>query len=187
MFEHTDDSLDFSEYGFDGKGRELLLGRRTYQIFEAYWPYQPQDHPIAQTLNKAKKHVASRSLRTLHWANSTLLDGAVVSAVAALKAQAGPDLQLIGSGDLIQTLHGAALIDEYNLWTFPVVLGHGKRLFAQGAMPSTLRLVRSKVSRSGVIMSTYAPGGTIQPGSFATDQPSEREIARRQQMADGVW
>lgn len=187
MVNHADESMDISAAGFDGQGRELLLGRRTYQIFEAYWPYQPAEHPIARTLNAARKHVASRTLTSLHWHNSTLLQGDVVTAVAALKAQVGPDLQLIGSGNLIQTLQAASLIDEYNLWTFPLVLGRGKRLFGETIRPSALRLVRSRVSASGVVMSTYVPDGDIRPGSFPGADPSERELARRRQMADGRW
>jgi len=158
--------MDISASGFDGKDRELVLGRKTYQIFEAYWPSQPDDNPIAKTFNATKKYVASRSLTTLHWNNSTLLHGDVVSALVALKAQPGPDLQVIGSGNLIQSLQPASLIDEYNVWTFPVVLGRGKRLFGEAARPSALRLVRFKVSTSGVVMSTYAPGGDIQLGTF---------------------
>lgn len=187
MVNHADESMDISAAGFDGQGRELLLGRRTYQIFEAYWPYQPAEHPIARILNAARKHVASRTLTRLHWHNSTLLQGDVVKAVAALKAQAGPDLQLIGSGNLIQTLQAAALIDEYNLWTFPLVLGRGKRLFGETIRPSALRLVHSRVSASGVVMSTYVPDGDIRPGSFPGADPSERELARRRQMADEQW
>jgi dihydrofolate reductase len=188
MFGFADDSLDFGGSGFDGKGRELLLGRRTYQIFEAYWPYQAADDPIAQSLNAAKKHVASRTLTApLHWNNSTLLQGDVVAAVGALKAQPGLDLQMIGSGDLIQTLQAAALIDEYHVWTFPVVLGRGKRLFGATAKPSALRLVGSKLSNSGVVMSTYLPSGDVQPGSFATTAPSALELARRERMANGLW
>jgi dihydrofolate reductase len=186
-FSYWDESMDASASGFDGKDRELLLGRRTYQIFEAYWPYQPDDQPIAKTLNAAKKHVASRTLTTLHWNNSTLLHGDVVSAIVALKAQPGPDLQMIGSGDLIQTLQAASLIDEYHVWTFPVVLGRGKRLFRETARPSALRLVRSQVSTTGVVMSAYAAGGDIQPGSFATIEPSEKELARRKKMANETW
>jgi len=102
MFNYWDESVDLSASGFDGKDRDLVLGRRTYEIFEAYWPHQPDDHPIAKTLNAAKKHVASRTLTTLHWNNSTLLHGDVVSAITALKTQPGPDLQIIGSGNLIQ-------------------------------------------------------------------------------------
>ena len=187
MFRYADESMDISASGFDGKDRELVLGRRTYQIFEAYWPYQPDDDPIAKTLNAAKKHVASRTLTTLRWNNSTLLQGDVVPAITALKAQTGPDLQMIGSGNLIQTLQAATLIDEYNVWTFPVVLGRGKRLFSDSARPSALRLVRSQVSTSGVVMSTYVPAGEIQPGSFASIEPSEKEWARRKKMADETW
>jgi dihydrofolate reductase len=187
MFNYADESMDISASGFDGKDRELVLGRRTYQIFEAYWPYQPKDDPIARTLNAAKKHVASRTLTELHWNNSTLLRGDIVPAINALKAQPGPDLQIIGSGNLIQTLQAASLIDEYNVWTFPVVLGRGKRLFGETAKPSALRLVRSQVSTTGVVMSTYVPGGAIQPGSFASAEPSEKELARRKMMVNGKW
>jgi len=187
MFDYADESMDISAAGFDGQGRELLLGRRTYEIFEAYWPYQPDDHPVAKTLNAAKKHVVSRTLTELHWNNSTLLEGDVVTAIIALKTQPGPDLQMIGSGNLIQTLQAASLIDEYNLWTFPVVLGRGKRLFGETARPSALRLVRSNVSTTGVVMSTYVPDGDITNGSFASAEPSEKELARRKKMANGIW
>ena len=187
MFGYDDESTDISAAGFDGRNRELVLGRRTYQIFEAYWPYQPNDHPIAQTFNAAKKYVASRTLTTLHWNNATLLRGDVVSAIIALKAQPGPDLQMIGSGNLIQTLQAASLIDEYNVWTFPVVLGRGKRLFSEAAKPLALRLVRAQVSTTGVVMSTYVPDGDIQPGAFAGAEPSEKELARRRKVADETW
>ena len=187
MFAYGDESMDFSAGGFDGKDRELVLGRRTYQIFEAFWPYQPEGDPIAKTLNAAKKYVASRTLKTTPWNNSTLLQGDVVSAIVALKAQAGPDLQIIGSGNLIQTLQAGSLIDEYNVWTFPVVLGRGKRLFSESARPAALRLVRSQVSTSGVVMSTYAPAGDIHPGSFASVEPSEKELARRKTIANQKW
>lgn len=187
MFRFADESMDISASGFDGKDRELVLGRRTYEIFEAYWPYQPDDNPVAKTLNAAKKYVASRTLTKLHWNNSTLLHGDVVSAILALKAQPGADLQVIGSGNLIQTLHAASLIDEYHVWTFPVVLGRGKRLFSETATPSALRLVRSEVSTTGVVMSTYAPSGDIRPGSFPSAEPSEKELVRRKEMANGTW
>ncbi len=187
MFDYGDESMDISASGFDGKDRELVLGRRTYEIFEAYWPYQPVDHPIAKTLNATKKYVASRTLTMLSWNNSTLLHGDVVSAIIALKAQPGPDLQMIGSGNLIQTLQAASLIDEYNVWTFPVVLGQGKRLFSETAKPSALRLVHCHVSTTGVVMSTYVPSGDIRPGSFSSAEPSEKELARRKKMANETW
>lgn len=187
MAGYGDEGMDLSAAGFDGRDRELVLGRRTYQIFEAYWPYQPDDHPIATTLNAARKYVASRSLTTLHWNHSTLLRGEVVAALVELKASPGPDLQVIGSGNLIQTLQAASLIDEYHVWTFPVVLGRGKRLFGEAARPSALRLVQTRVSSTGVVMSTYVPAGEIQPGSFASTEPSAREMARRERMASETW
>ncbi len=183
LFNFMDAEMDLSASGFDGKDRELVLGRKTYEIFEAYWPYQPKDDPIARTLNTAKKHVASRTLKSLQWNNSSLLGGDVVSAITALKAQPGHDLQIIGSGNLIQTLHAASLIDQYNIWTYPVVLGRGKRLFENGARPCALRLVASKVSTTGVVMSTYVPAGDVQPGSFDQPEPSAKELARRAKMA----
>lgn len=181
-FKFWDEAMGRNMNGLDAKDRELVLGRRTYEIFEAYWPYQPADSAIAQALNTARKHVASRTLKDLQWNNSTLLRGDVVAAVAALKAQPGLDLQIIGSGNLIQTLQAAALIDEYNVWTFPVVLGRGKRLFEAGAKPGALRLVSSTLTTI-VVMSTYLPAGDIPPGSFAQTEPSAKELQRRAKLA----
>ena len=182
MIEYADDSMDMTNAGFDGKDRELVLGRRTYEIFEAYWPFQPDDHPVAITLNAAKKHVASRTRTTLNWNNSVLLESDVVKAITALKADPGHDLQIIGSSNLIQTLQAASLIDEYNVWTFPVVLGKGKRFFSETAKPSALRLIGSRVSPTGVVMSTYVPGGDIRTGTFPSAGPSEMELTRRKKM-----
>lgn len=186
-FSFWDEVMGSSMKGLDGKNRELVLGRRTYEIFEAYWPYQPADSEIARTLNAAKKHVASRTLDTVDWNNSTLLRGDVATAVAALKAEAGDDLQIIGSGNLIQSLRAASLIDEYNVWTFPVVLGGGKRLFETGAKPGALRLVESQASTTGVVLNTYVPAGDVPIGSFAQTAPSEKEVERRARMARGVY
>lgn len=182
-----DEVMGGSMKGLDGKNRELVLGRRTYEIFEAYWPYQPADSEIARTLNAAKKHVASRTRDTVDWNNSTLLRGDVATAVAALKAEAGDDLQIIGSGNLIQSLRAASLIDEYNVWTFPVVLGGGKRLFETGAKPGALRLVESQASTTGVVLNTYVPAGDVPIGSFAQTEPSEKEVERRARMARGAY
>jgi dihydrofolate reductase len=165
MFAFMDADIDISAAGFDGKDRELVLGRKTYDIFEAYWPNQPGDNPIAKTLNAARKHVASRTVKSVRWNNSSVLGGDVVSAITALKVQPGHDLQIIGSGNLIQTLQAASLIDEYNIWACPVVLGRGKRLFENGARPCALRLVASTLSKTGVVMSTYVPTGDISLGS----------------------
>ena len=164
-FAFEDEAMDLSAAGFDGKDRELVLGRKTYEIFAGYWPYQTEDNAIARTFNAAKKHVASRTLKSLQWNNSSVLGGDVVSAITALKGQPGHDLQIIGSGNLIQTLQAASLIDEYNAWVYPVVLGRGKRLFENGSKPCALRLVASKVSKTGVVMCTYVPAGDIRLGT----------------------
>jgi len=182
-FPYWDDDPGRDMKGLDGKNRELVLGRRTYEIFEAYWPYQAADIPIAQTLNAAKKHVASRTLKKVPWNNSALLRGDVIAAVAALKSEAGLDLQIIGSGNLIQALQAASLIDEYNVWTFPVVLGRGKRLFEAGSKVGALRLAASQTSATGVVMSTYVPAGDIPPGSFLQAGPSTKEVQRRAKLA----
>ena len=128
--------------------------------------------------------MASRTLKKpLQWNNSTLLPGDVVAAVAALKAEAVLDLQIIGSGNLIQTLHAASLIDEYNVWSFPIVLGRGKRLFEAGAKPGALRLAASQTSATGVVMSTYLLAGDVPRGSFAPPEPSAKEVVRRAKLA----
>ena len=180
---HFDPDSDLSGAGFDGGGRELVLGRRTYEIFAAHWPFQSADDPTAIALNAARKHVASRTLTSLDWNNSTLLRGDAATAVAALKATPGADLQIIGSGGLIQSLQAAGLIDEYNVWTFPVVLGKGKRLFEATARPMSLTLVKSSLSATGAVMSTYVPAGDVEPGSFAAAAPSAEELARRKKWA----
>ena len=173
-FAFEDEAIDLSAAGFDGKDRELVLGRKTYEIFEAYWPHQSEDNPIARTFNAAKKHVASRTLKSLKWNNSSLLGRDIASAITALKVQPGLDLQIIGSGNLIQTLQAASLIDEYNVWVYPVVLGRGKRLFENGAKPGALRLVASKVSTTGVMMNTYVPAGDIPLGTVGQTEPNAK-------------
>ena len=147
---------------------DLVLGRRTYEIFAAYWPHAT-DVAGAKPLNDATKYVASRSHPTLSWSNSVLIEGDAADGIAALKEQDGPELQVHGSGNLIQTLMRHDLVDQYRLWVFPVVIGSGKRLFADGTIPSALRLVDSKVSTTGVVMGTYVPAGDIVTGTFALD------------------
>ena len=172
-FPYWDETLDLTERGFEGKDREILLGRRTYEVFEGFWPQLPADNPNAQSMNGARKYVASRTRKTLQWENSVLLEGDVVEAVAALKAQPGNDLQIVGSGNLIQSLQAASLIDEYIVWTFPVILGRGKRLFETTVTPQALRLVSTKASATGVVMSTYVSVGDIAVGSFAQGGPGD--------------
>jgi dihydrofolate reductase len=149
-----------------GKPFDLVLGRKTYDIFAAYWPTAPEEAG-GKPLNDATKYVASRSPRTLEWSNSVQLDGDAAESVAALKQGDGPELQVHGSGDLMQTLMRNNLVDEYRLWVFPVVIGSGKRLFADGTVPAGLKLVDSTVSTTGVVIGTYEPAGAIVPGSFA--------------------
>jgi dihydrofolate reductase len=147
---------------------DLVLGRRTYDIFAGYWPNAPAEAG-GKPLNDATKYVASRGRPTLSWERSVLLEGDAAESVAALKHEDGPELQVHGSGNMIQTLLSANLIDEYRLWVFPVVLGSGRRLFADGTVPSGLRLVDTVVSSTGVVIGTYEPAGEVVIGSFVDD------------------
>lgn len=147
---------------------ELLLGRKTYDIFASYWP--KVSHDPADAFNSTTKHVASRTLTSLEWANSVLIEGDVATGVAKLKEQDGPELQVHGSGNLIQTLLQHNLVDEFRIWTFPVVLGKGKRLFADGTIPAGLKLTDNLVSTTGVVMGTYEPAGEVVTGSFALEE-----------------
>ncbi len=143
---------------FMGKPFDLLLGRKTYDIFAAFWPTASEDEG-AKPLNDATKYVASRGRPSLTWERSVLIEGDVAEGVAALKQQDGPELQVHGSGDLVQTLLRHGLVDEWQLLTFPVVLGEGKRLFGSGTVPAALRLVDSSVSGTGVVVTRYVAGG----------------------------
>lgn len=147
---------------------DLVLGRRTYDIFAAYWPHASEEDG-AKPLNDATKYVASRSRPTLEWSNSVLIEGDAAEGIAALKQTDGPELQVHGSGNLIQTLLRHNLVDQYRLWFFPLVIGSGKRLFADGTVPSSLKMVDSQVSTTGVVMGTYEPAGEIVTGSFAPE------------------
>ena len=146
----------------------FVLGRKTYDIFAAHWPHASEDDGAKQ-MNDATKYVASRSHPTLEWSHSVLVEGDAAEGIAALKEQDGPELQVHGSGNLIQTLMRHNLVDQYRLLIFPVVIGSGKRLFSEGTIPSGLKLVDSKVSPTGVVMGTYEPEGEIVTGSFALD------------------
>ena len=152
--------------GLMGKPFDLVLGRRTYDLFAAFWPTASEEEG-AKPLNEATKHVASRGRPTLSWERSVLIEGDVATGVTALKQQDGPELQVHGSGNLLQTLMRHGLVDEWQLLTFPVVLGEGKRLFADGAVPAALRLVSSSVSSTGVVVARYVPAGELVTGSFA--------------------
>jgi dihydrofolate reductase len=141
-----------------GQAGGYLLGRRTYEIMAAYWPTASADDPFTATMNAMPKHVASTTLREpLEWQNSTLIQGDVAKGVAELKEQDGKDLHVIGSGELARSLMENGLVDEYRLMINPIVLGSGMRLFEAGVPTTTMRLVDSKTSSTGVLIVTYAP------------------------------
>jgi dihydrofolate reductase len=144
---------------------DLVLGRRTYEIFAAFWPHHP-DQPGAEELNTATKHVASTTLKELDWQNSELIEGDVPEGVRALKQQDGPELQVHGSANLIQTLLEHGLVDEFRLKIFPLVLGTGKRLFDGGTAPAGFELADGKVLSSGVIAANYRSGAEVEYGTF---------------------
>jgi dihydrofolate reductase len=165
-FQHGGWQLD-NDYRDDVAGRVImgsfeqaggmLLGRRTYDIFAAYWPTSDEE-PIAGVMNNMKKYVASRTLKApLEWQNSELLAGDTVEAVGELKGQPGTDLLVIGSGDFAQTLIDNELVDEYRLMIYPIVVGGGKRLFRDGNPLAKLSLTDSKTSTKGVVILTYRP------------------------------
>jgi dihydrofolate reductase len=142
---------------------DLLLGRKTFEIFAAYWPDHPEE---GAGINNATKYVASNTLKTHDWSKTVFLSGDVPAEVQKLKAQDGPDLQVHGSGQLIQTLLENDLIDEFWLKIFPLTLGTGKRLFAQGTLPAAYTLVESKTSPAGVIIAALRRAGEVRTGSF---------------------
>lgn len=158
---------------------DLLLGRKTYEIFAAHWPHVTND-PIADKFNAAAKYVATSSPAPLAWKNSHALRGDVATELAKLKQTEGPNLLIQGSSDLIQSLLAHDLIDEFSLLIFPLILGSGKRLFGQGATPRAMKLVRSSVSSTGVVMASYRRDGEIRTGSFALETPTDEELARRE-------
>lgn len=146
---------------------DLLLGRKTYDIFAGYWPKQDPNGPVADPFNKAKKYVVSAKGVDLTWNESILIQDDVVEKLKELKQEDGPMLQVHGSGNLIQTLFKNDLVDELWLKIFPVTLGNGKRLFAEGTMPAAFELTDSKISPKGVIFANYKRAGEVKTDSFA--------------------
>ena len=142
---------------------DLLLGRKTFEIFASYWPHHEEEGP---GINNATKYVASNTLTSHEWKKSVFLNGNVVEEIKKLKKQDAPDLQVHGSAELIQTLLAHDLVDEFWLKIFPVTLGSGKRLFDKGTMPASFTLVDSKASPSGVIVATFKRAGEVKTGSF---------------------
>jgi len=161
---------------------ELLLGRRTYEIFAAHWPYI-KDDPTADKFNTTRKYVVSKTVNKLNWNNSFLIKDNVVQELYKLKEQDGQELQVHGSSNLIKTLFNGNLVDLFNVWTFPVTVGKGKQLFGEGTNASSLKLIEVKSSNTGVIVATYQPAGELKIGSFALEDESEEELERRRKLA----
>jgi dihydrofolate reductase len=165
---------------------DLLLGKRTYDIFSAYWPYN-QDDPIGEKFQRINKYVFTHSNEPLEWENSHRLSGDTAAAVAEFKQSEGRDLLIQGSSTLYPPLLSARLIDRLVLITFPVVLGHGKRLFDGSEQASALKLVDHFVSATGVVLTSYEPAGDVPTGTFETKPPSEEELERRSKIDAGTW
>jgi dihydrofolate reductase len=165
---------------------DLLLGKRTYDIFSAYWPYN-QDIPIGARFQRINKYVLTHSNEPLEWENSKKLSGDTAEAVAGLKRSEGRDLLIQGSSTLYVPLLAAGLIDRLILMIFPVVLGNGKRIFDGSQAPGGLKLVEHSVSDKGVVFLSYEPAGEVPTGTFATKEPSEEELERREKMEAGSW
>ena len=166
-----------------GRPFDLLLGRKTYDIFAAHWPYvtDPND-PIAGLFNQITKYVASRTKPTFAWQNSEWLGEDTVAALTKLKSEDGPDLIVQGSSEFNQTLWKNNLVDEFSMLIFPVMLGKGKRLFGDGVVPSGLTLIKSQTYPTGVIVANYKPDGAVKIGDFQLPEPSDAERERRRKL-----
>jgi dihydrofolate reductase len=167
-FPFVDEDFGRLVSGWFAQADAFLLGRRTYELFAAFWPQVTDpDDPVASRLNGLPKYVASRTLTKLEWQGARLLEGEVAEAVARLKDRPGRELQVHGSGDLLQTLMEHELVDEYRLFVYPVVVGSGRRLFRDGGVSRTLKHIETTTTSAGVVVSTYARGGPLVVGSFA--------------------
>jgi dihydrofolate reductase len=162
---------------------DLLLGRKTYDIFAAHWPYAAADDPIGPLFDRIDKFVATRNPAFAPtWQNSHALGPDAVAAVRALKAGEGPDLLTQGSTEFLKALFENDLVDEIHVSIFPVILGKGKRLFADASFPRALTLISSKTSDTGVTMNQYARAGEVATGSFEFDTPTDAELERRRNL-----
>ncbi|HAO99062.1 MAG TPA: riboflavin biosynthesis protein RibD [Fibrobacteres bacterium] len=162
---------------------DLLLGRRTYDIFASYWP-QHVDNPIGKAFGKVVKYVVTSRDNGLDWKTSVRVGGKAAEGVRKLKATKGPPLHVWGSSELLQTLIAAGLVDEYQFWVAPVVLGYGKRLFGPGAPPQKLELVDGKIGSGGVLVNTYRPAGPLPEDSNASPK-SKRAAAKKPAKGKG--
>lgn len=185
-FHFWDDSLEKPFGKVIDSDYDLLLGKRTYDIFSAYWP-DNQDNPIGEKFQRINKYVLTHAHEPLAWENSSKLAGDTADAVAALKQTEGRDLLIQGSSTLYTPLVSAGLIDRLVLMTFPVLLGRGKGIFDGTQKPSGLKLIESFVASSGVVTTIYEPAGAVRTGTFATKEPSNDEIELREKIAEGNW
>jgi dihydrofolate reductase len=186
LFHYFDDAVGDRIDALFGGDFDLLLGRRTYDIFAAYWPFaQGEEKALGDRFDRAAKYVVTRGDRPLEWQNSHRL--ASLDALAEVKRGEGPDLVIQGSSTLYPQLLAAGLIDRLVLMTFPLVLGSGKRLFGDGTPPGSMRMTDHEVTPRGNIIATYEPAGEIEPGSFVTTAPGAAERERRRRMAEGGW
>ena len=162
---------------------DLLLGRKTYDIFAAHWPYAGKDDPIGPLFDRINKYVATRNpaFKTT-WQNSHVLGGDAIAAVKTLKRGDGPDLLTQGSTEFLKALFENDLVDEINVFTFPVILGKGKRLFGDTASPRAMTLIHSRASENGIVISKYARAGDVATGSFEFDKPTDAELERRRNL-----
>jgi dihydrofolate reductase len=180
-FHFWDDSLEEPFGKIIDAEYDLLLGKRTYDIFAAYWPHN-QEMPIGEKFQRINKYVLTHSDEPLTWENSHRISGDTAEAVAKLKQSDGRDLLIQGSSTLYVPLLAAGLIDRLIIMIFPVVLGEGKRIFDGSQMPEALNLINHSVSAKGVVFLAYEPGGEVPTGTFATKDPSEEELERRAKL-----
>jgi dihydrofolate reductase len=165
---------------------DLLLGRRTYDIFAAYWPYVTgEGKALGEKFDRAAKYVVTGGGQRLNWQNSHRVES--IDAIAKLKRSEGPNLIIQGSGTLYPQLLRAGLIDRLILMTFPVILGPGKRLFGDGTAPGAMRMVEHQITPGGNIIATYQPDGAVESGSFQAEEPSAAELNRREKVEAGTW
>ena len=162
---------------------DLLLGRRTYEIFAAYWPYQ-KNNPIGDLFNRVNKYVVARKPVDISWEGSSLITGDAIDELKKLKKQDGPRLIVHGSSRLLQSLLSNHLVDELHTWTFPITFGTGKKLFEEGTQAVQWKLTHSAASTTGVIVAGYVPDGEIKTGSFVEGEVSDKEIARRKKLEE---
>jgi dihydrofolate reductase len=186
LFQFWDEQVDKQIGTLFTEPFDLLLGRRTYDIFAAYWPYATGEaKPMGEMFDRVGKYVVTGGDQRLEWQNSHRLDG--IDAIAALKQGEGPDLIIQGSSTLYPQLLRAGLLDRLTLMTFPVTLGAGKRLFGDGTPAGAMRMIEQEITTGGTVIATYESAGLVEPGDFAAQEPSAAELERREKIEEGTW